>query len=104
MAVIGTVTQVFAVSMDLMLVHQLSYLTDKGLIQRRWSTDGQRQSVAHERKALGEMTECFSSLATNVDPVLRCDLHKTDGIANNFGGVSLKRTQKGPPQTKSRTR
>jgi hypothetical protein len=55
------------------------------------------------------MPERLAPLATDIDPVFRGDLHETDNIidtdiVDSFGLVSLKRTQKGPPQTKSRSR
>ncbi len=56
--------------------------------------------MADERVSLGHCPELFAPSTTNADPVVWSDFHEIHSRQR----LVLKRTQQGPPQTKSGTR
>jgi len=99
MAVISTITEMFAVTGAVMKPQKLSDLSYKPLIQGRRATQIKRESVTDDGKLFRDCPELPAKAATHIDPVFRCHLHKID-LGRQ---VVCQRAYKGSPQTQSRT-
>ena len=103
MTLIGAIRKVFGIDRDAVRVEQTADLREQCLVERIASAERERKAMTDERVAFGEAAQRAAEFAADSDPVLRRDLEKIDrGVAAVVLRV-LQRTQKGPPQAKSRT-
>ncbi len=71
MAVVGTVAQVFAVQRDLVVIQEAAGTREEGIVQRFDATQRQRQAVAGQWRACGQLFQRLAEPAAHADPVVR---------------------------------
>src|SRR3990172_5070004 len=99
MTIICAITQVFAVTTDVMGIQKLPDLVQKCLIQRCGTTQIQRETMTDNGNLFSYCPEQMTVTATDIDPVLRGHFHEID-----LGRKLIcKRAYKGPPQTQTGT-
>src|SRR3569623_759944 len=89
----------FAVQLDAVRIEQAADLHDQGFVQRRRAAQGERQAVAEEGIAFGEMAQRPAERAADVEPVFRRDFLEIDGRVR----CVLQRALERPPQAETGT-
>ncbi len=78
LAVVGAGRQVLAVGTDAMLLDETLDRAQQRHVQRGVATEVERQTMAEERQALGQLAELAAETAADADPVLRGDFEEVD--------------------------
>src|SRR5919106_6113183 len=78
MPVVGTVTEVLAVTANIKIIKKLSNPQQKCFIKRCRSSQVERQAMTHNRHSFRKGPELLSATPAYIDPILRCHLQEID--------------------------
>ncbi|EEF93618.1 hypothetical protein CATMIT_01749, partial [Catenibacterium mitsuokai DSM 15897] len=101
-AVVAAIAQVFAVAGHGVLVEEAAHAGEESFVQRSGAAQRQRQAMADQRIARGQLAQLLAVASADADPVFRREFEEVE-IARGAGRVrrGLQRAQQGPPQAEA---